>query len=391
MQSDSTWTVAEDAVRAWYVPTGHLVYVDRTGVVLAVPFDLDRLEVGVGVEPLFDGVRVIAGDGRADITIGQDGTVVYVETPSDDPLTEIVWVDRQGQAERLDPGWVGDLFGPALSPDHRKIALHVGEQVWIVDLPSGQRDPLTAAAERSWRAAWSPDGSRIAFLHGVGDSTQIAEVPSTGVSLDDFEILIGRRFFVRVTYAPPSAGIVFGEQVFHPQENSFDMNIGFLRSAGAQPEALFATRFSEFSATVSPDGRWIAYVSNKTGKAEVWVSPFPEVDPISQRVSTDGGREPVWAHNGRELFFRDDEGYMVAAEYSTDPTFAVLAIDRLFDADLFEEGRFSSGYDVDEADERFLMIRPVGSRGPNAGERMILIQHWFTELQERLGTGGPGR
>jgi serine/threonine-protein kinase len=169
------------------------------------------------------------------------------------------------------------------------------------------------------------------------------------------------------------------------------MNVGYLRSADAQPEALFATRFWEYSATVSPDGRWVAYVSNKTGKAEVWVSPFPEVDPISERVSTDGGREPVWAHNGRELFFRDDEGYMVAADYSAGPSFAVLARDRLFDADSFQEQRFSSGYDVDQADDRFLMIRPVGSRDPDAGERMILIRHWFTELRERLGTGGRSR
>jgi serine/threonine-protein kinase len=392
MQADTAWVVAENGVRAWYVPTGHLVYVDKAGVVLAVPFDLDRLEVGVGVEPLFEGVRVFASAGRAEMVVGRDGTVVYVERPPDDPQTEVVWVDRRGQVEDLDPEWVGDLREPALSPDHRRIALNVGEQVWVVDLPSGQRHPLTAAAEASWRAAWSPDGSRIAFLHGYGfgDSTRIAEVSSAGVSLNDFEILLGPRFFVRVTYAPPAAGIVFGEQVFLPEENSNDMNIGFLRSADVQPEALLATRFSESSAAVSPDGLWIAYVSDRTGESEIWVSPFSEVDQIPQRVSTDGGWEPVWAHNGRELFFRDGEGYLVAAEYSADPWFTVLAMDRLFDAEPYLRAPFASGYDVDEADERFLMIRPAGSRDPNAGERMILIRHWFTELQERLGTGGRG-
>jgi serine/threonine-protein kinase len=325
------------------------------------------------------------------MVVGRDGTVVYVERPPDSPLNEIVWVDRQGQVERLYPDWVGDLFSPALSPDHRKIALNVGEQVWVVDLPSGQRHPLTAAAEASWRAAWSPDGSRMAFLHGSGDSTQIAEVSSTGVSLDRFEILLGPRFFARVTYAPPAAGIVFVEQFSPLRDNSYDMNIGFLRSADAQPEALLATRFSESSAAVSPDGRWVAYVSNRTGEPEIWVSPFPEVDPIPQRVSTDGGWEPVWAHNGRELFFRDDEGYLVVAEYSADSSFTVLATDRLFDAKPYLRAPFASGYDVDEADERFLMIRPAGSRDPNAGERMILVRHWFTELQERLGTGGTSR
>jgi serine/threonine-protein kinase len=387
MRADSAWVVAEDAVKAWYVPTGHLVYVDRNGVVLAVPFDLDRLEVGVGVEPLFDKVRVFPWAARVEMALGRDGTVVYVETPSDEPAHELVWVDRQGQMERLDPDWVGDLFAPALSPDDRKAAVNFGRQIWIMDLPSRQRHPLTAAGGACWRAAWSPDGSRIAFLHDQGDSAQIAEVSSAGFSLDSFDILLGGRLLSRVTYAPPPAGVVFGEQAYLPQDNYYDSNIGFLRSSDARPETFLATRFSESSATVSPDGRWVAYVSNRTGKTEVWVSPFPEADPISQRVSTDGGGEPVWAHNGRELFFRDGDGFLVAAEYSADSTFTVLGEERLFDAGLYLNEPLSSGYDVDQADERFLMIRPAGSRTQSA-ERMILIRHWFTELEERLGTGG---
>ena len=164
--------------------------------------------------------------------------------------------------------------------------------------------------------------------------------------------------------------------------------VGFRPAVDSAVMPLVATpEFAEQDPALSPDGRWLAYTSDETGRNEVYVRPFPSVDSTRVRVSTDGGYSPLWAHSGGELFFVDaGRRSLIAAEMETDQGFRVLQRETLFVLDtgvLGDPGaRF---YEIAPDDQRFLMIRltltiPTGEIG-----RFILVENWFEELRERVG------
>ena len=154
------------------------------------------------------------------------------------------------------------------------------------------------------------------------------------------------------------------------------------------PVPLLNTRFNETAPTISPDGRWLAYVSNESGRAEVYVRPFPNVRDGSWQVSLDGGGEPKWAHSSRELFYRE-ESRMMVAQVAAGATFDVSARSVLFDAGplIWRSDQYAYGYpvyDVSLDDQRFLMARLSEPTNGTASE-LILVENFFEELKERVG------
>jgi serine/threonine-protein kinase len=163
--------------------------------------------------------------------------------------------------------------------------------------------------------------------------------------------------------------------------------MGFLDlETGEVNDALLASRFNERAIALSPDGRRLAYVSDVTGRDEVFVRPFPDTGSGQRQVSRNGGIEPVWAHNGTELFYREGpSGSMMVATYTALPTFEVTNREALFDASAYHAGEGLSwhSYDVANDDRRFVMIRGVQGDEGDPG-RLIVVRNWFTELGERL-------
>jgi serine/threonine-protein kinase len=146
---------------------------------------------------------------------------------------------------------------------------------------------------------------------------------------------------------------------------------------------LVATEFGERSPAISPDGRWLAYVSTLSGREEVYVSPFPEASSALRQVSTDGGREPVWAHNGRELFYRNGANELVAVQVSEGPSFAWDRQDVLFSTEDYLDSDGYRQYDVSPDDRRFVMLRI--SETARSETELILVDNWAEELRERVG------
>ena len=147
---------------------------------------------------------------------------------------------------------------------------------------------------------------------------------------------------------------------------------------------LVATRFEEYAPTLSPDGRWLAYVSEESGRSEVYVRSFPNVAEIKQLVSTVGGSEPVWAHSGRELFYKNAAQELVAATVRTDPTFTVVERHALFTVPpVRSSGSRHAHYDVARDDQRFLMYRLAGA-GEGAAQ-LIVVENFFEELKAKVG------
>ena len=148
--------------------------------------------------------------------------------------------------------------------------------------------------------------------------------------------------------------------------------------ANRDPTVLFGTPFSEFAPALSPDGSWMAYVSDETGSAEVYVVPFPDVDGAKSRVSISGGTEPVWAHSGSELFYRNGAGDMVSVAVSTTPTFDQGEHRVLFSAIPYKAFSAHRVYEVTPDDERFVMVRVIaaGSTGD-----LVVVEGFFEELK----------
>ncbi len=145
--------------------------------------------------------------------------------------------------------------------------------------------------------------------------------------------------------------------------------------------ALVVTEYDETSPAVSPDGRWLAYVSNESGRYEVYVRPFPNTNDGKLQVSTDGGTEPVWAHSGRELFYKGS-GNLMVVEVLPGATFVTGERGVLFSAQGFRWNTWHQYYDVTPDDQRFVMIRNLG--GQEASE-LIVVENFFEELKAQVG------
>ena len=392
-EADTTRILMDEVVRGWYTPTGHIMYVRRDGAVFAAPFDLDALELtGPGI-PLF--ANVVVNVTSPELAVAWDGTVLYGEGAAAAAATgrSLVWVDRTGRSEPVDstmrPGAYRTL---ALSPDDDRIAVSgvtleaagaTAPQLWVKELPDGPMTRLTTDDGATRRPVWSGDGRTISYITSAGGAIHARTIVADGSSASAFEILLEReRQVYEVFFTPDQRGLLFREGT------GADADIGFVDlTTDSVSEAFLASEFAEFDASLSPDGRWMAYISDASGQFEVFVRPFPSAQSRVQ-VSTNEGYSPVWAHNGRELFFFGGDNWLYVATYTADSTFVVESRERLFDATSYYQEQVGwRGFDVARDDERFLMIRLAGSTAAqsDAEVNFIYIQNFFEELKERVG------
>jgi serine/threonine-protein kinase len=361
---------------ARYVPTGHLVYVQQ-GTLLAVPLDLDGLEVTAGPVPLIEGVSdAVGASGSAHFSTSGDGTLVYL--PGGRGMFErtIVWVDRRGREEPLEVkprpySWV------RMSPDGTRLAMEVQDRgntdVWIHDLARNTQTRLTFAPVADRYPLWTPDGRRIVWSAGselvwkAADGTgQVERLTTSGIPL--------------VPYAWSRDGKTLAANIASPTADILTLSME--GDHAVQP--LIASDFTETRATISPDGRWLAHQSNESGQFQVYVVPFPSVNDGRWQISTTGGSSPVWSPDGRELFYRNGDA-MMAVSVTTQPSFAAGAPEVLFRGpyvpDAGDPGR---SYDIASDSQRFLMIKVNGPAAAQASARIVLVQNWFEELKARV-------
>ncbi|MCZ6857326.1 MAG: protein kinase, partial [Gemmatimonadetes bacterium] len=373
-------TVLFQGVYARYAPSGHIVFVQDDGTMLAALFDQDRLEVTDTPVALIDDVDVV-GLGAARMALSQTGTLVYRRGTT--VLNRLVWVDRNGAVERgVAPELEGALGSPRLSPNAERLAVNrataEGGHVWTKSLRSGDAVRHTFEGQLNWRINWSPAGDALYFISDRVDngSVFVKPVDGTGIpvrmplpeSRPIFEVIPvdDRTMVIRTDNQAPGNGDILLVQM----------------GADTTVTPLVATQASELTPAVSRDHRWLAYMSDESGTNEIFVRPFPNVDASVFRVSTNGGTEPVWAHSGRELFYRNGDGDLVAADVVTAPTFRVTRQQVLFSAIGYNSNDFDSQYDVSLDDQRFLMII---RDEPDVASAIVVVTNWFEELKEQLG------
>ena len=369
-------TLLVDGIRARYAVNGDMIYSTADGRLWAAPFDLKaRTLAGTAVQV---GERLPNNNiGPMDFAISTGGTLVHSESDVS-TRRQLAWVSRAGVRERFGAEWLAEFSSPALSPDGRRLAVTVregsGVNIWLADAQGGRPGKLTLSNRNSLEAAWTADGKWVSYLSGSssGNTGDVWRQPADGSGRAE-RILHDERPFSEQVWAPDGSLLA--------RTTTATPGLGDILVArppgDTVPRPLVSGAYSEYSPTVSPDGRWLAFAGGETGRLEVYVASFANPAVDQRIVSVAGGFAPRWSHRGDELFYIDLQSRMVAARVVRTPTFAVQDTRVLFDAsDYFIASQSRRSYDVSADDQRFLMVQRAD--GARSGT-MVVVEHWFTE------------
>ena len=354
-----------------YVSTGHLLFGRNDGTVYAVPFDATGLRVTGPAVAVLQGVKVELGagsGGNTAIAVSSNGTLVYALGTAE---AQLVLVSREGAARPLRTD-VRRYLQPRFSPDGKRVAMtlpstQAAPDIWIQDLAGGTLTRLTLDG-KSDRPMWSADGSRIAWHVAVGDRTRDQVRWQPWDASAPAELLVDNA----LTFDFSRDGTFLATTVLRGAAS--DIDIVFLDSSRRRVSDVVRTR-AEYSPRISPNSRWLAFGSNESGRAEVYVQSVTGQGGLHP-ISTDGGTEAVWSRDGRELFYRSASKLM-SASITTSPGFSVIRRDTLFD-DQYQRGQLYPDYDVSRDSKSFVMVRPLNVQPP------VVVIGWLDELRDRM-------
>ncbi len=365
---------------------GHLVYA-QGGILMAVPFDLERLEVTGAAVPVVEGVLESPSSGPSQYSFSATGSLVYVPGGVQAAQRRLMWVNRHGVEQPLASPARAYRY-PRLSPDGRRVGATIDEQetqVWIYDLARETLTRLTFEGNTNYTSAWTPDGKRIAFISNREGPQNVFWQLADGSG--------GRERLTTSEYVnSPSSWYPDGQLLAFIEVNpTTGFDIWVLRlgdpstplGAGRKAQLFLRTPFNESAPRFSPDGRWLAYVSDDSGRWEIYVQPYP--GPGGKwLISTEGGTEPVWNPNGRELFYRSGDK-MMAVEITTQQGFSAGNPRVLFEGHYLPTPATFPNYDVTPDGQRFLMVK--ASEQEAAATQINVVLNWFEELNRRVPTG----
>jgi serine/threonine-protein kinase len=360
---------------ARYLPTGHLVY-GADGALRAVRFDPRRRSVLGTSVPVLTQVA-ITGVVHADVA--SNGTLVYLEgTGVTDQQRTLVWTDRDGKEQPL-PAVPRAYQYPRLSPDGTRALVYGGDQdLYIYDLARATLTRVTHDPSSENLGLWMPDNKRIVFNSNRGGAQnlylQAADGTGQATRLTQSS---GQQFPTAVT--PDGSAVVFYETTANQQRN-----IGLLKLLPSpQTIWLLETPFDERGGVVSPDGRWLAYdANNNADRYEVFVRPFPNVNDGVWQISTSGGAQPLWAPNGRELFYASLDGPLMSTPVQAKGSvWSHGTPTKVLDGNyVLAPGLSTRQYDVTADGKRFILVK-APSADVDRAPSIIVVQNWLEELK----------
>ena len=393
LETQVSRVLIESAYMAMYSPSGHITFI-RGGSLWAVPFDLDSLAINGPEVLLIEGIEEFPVMAAATYSLSDSGNLLYVPTVHIEPesggqKSVLAWVDRTGAETVLDMEPQLYRF-PVLSPDSNRVVLMVQQDqltqqsdLWSYELERGTLSRVTYSGLVS-SALWSIDGNRLIY----GTKLGIRSVNSVGIGQVEelTQITAMRRYApIPTSISPDGQQILF--TYFSGQEQSFDIHTLSL-TPEHQTTPLINSEFGELGAAISPDGRWLAYQSDETGRMEVYVRPYPEIESGKWQISTEGAAWPMWSSNSKELFYRHGIGednlpptqtLMVTIE--TEPEFRASSPQILFTSDHYHG---LGAYAISADGQRFLMLKPVASGGRQVAAiptHVVLVENFDEELK----------
>jgi serine/threonine-protein kinase len=361
---------------ARYIPTGHLIY-GRNETLYAVRFDPEKLQMIGPHIPIISGVMT-PQSWSAQFTVSPDGSLAYIPVKARSSELRPVWVDRQGQVEYLPGATSRGYINVRISPDGALAAFTIQDgdsrDIWIYDLTRHMHNPLTSDGT-SGLPFWMLDGRFLLFGSYRAGKPQLFRQSVTGGG--QAELLATLEAPVGVMTSCSSDGKEFLFARSDPKQPRLDQDIWVVRLKQNQEHSYrpyIQRDINQREAVWSSCGQWVAYSSDESGRWEIYVEPYPGPGP-KVPVSTEGGQQPIWSRDGKELFYRSGNK-MIAAAVETKPQFKITGYSELF------EGRYLSmsslqNYDV-APDGRFLMIQETKESTP-LGINVVL--NWFDELK----------
>jgi serine/threonine-protein kinase len=364
--------IVQGGASGHYLASGHVIYA-RDDELFAVPFDVDRLRVSGQAKRLSDAVWK-GGEGNQ-YAVSGNGAFVSVSGSPGRYERRLVWVSRDGRVEPL-AAPPREYYGNAvISPDGRRAAVDleggtVG--VWLYDFVRATLTPVTTGKGSSQAPRWTPDGTRLVY-RGTRAGFRNLWWKMVDDAAGEERVTTGEGVQTPGSWSGDGQWLAYLD--LDPATGS---DIWALPSGGDhKPRAVVRTPFAEMYPRLSPDGRWLAYTSDESGRIEVIVQSFPEPGGKTQ-ISTSGGVEPVWSRDGRELFFLNGDA-MMAVEIRTSPTFSAGAPRMLFEGRYVLSPNFVASYDVSADGQRFLRVQPMHPDPPT--DRIQVTLNWFEELK----------
>jgi hypothetical protein len=418
-------TVLRGGHHAHYVSTGHLMY-GTAGTLRAVPFDLGRLEATGPPVPMLDAVATTA-EGGLEMALAATGTLVYVPGRNVGAQRSLAWVDRMGREELLATP-ARAYYYPRIAPDGSRVALDIRDQeqdIWIWDIARQTLTRLTFDPTPDGYPVWTPNSQRIVFLSaragafnlywqaadGTGAADRLTESARTqapySVSPDGTVLVLRedapqtRTDLLWLSLAPGGPGLRQRLRGVPSPVDSTGLNgtkpaelvegreerggVGAAKDGAPRP--LVQTMFGEANGEVAPDGRWLAYQSDESGRDQIYVRPFPNVSGGRWQVSTGGGRTPLWARTGRELFYRSADGAVMVVQVESGPVWRSSSPAQVLPARYYDgAGLTGRTFDLSPDGQRFLMIKEGGGDQTTTPQQIIVVQNWREELKRLVPT-----
>jgi eukaryotic-like serine/threonine-protein kinase len=362
---------------AMYAPMGYLIVLRSDGSLRAARFDVRNLEMTGRLETVLDDVWPGSTSlGRSVPGLSSTGTLIYQTFP---PERRVMRVGRDGTEQALDPDWSGPIDQLSVSPDGSRLAVIVGHEgrseVWVRSLAAGTFTRLAWEGTWNYRPSWTPDGRSVLFISDRNGRSAVYRQPADGS---------GSATLVRDDPRAIDEGVLSadGRWLIYRTGVGTERDVYAVRmDADSTPVPIATSSFEEYAPALSPDGRWIAYVSNESDPPQVYVRPFPDAAAARWQVSRAGGTEPVWSHSGRELFYRSAGGDLVAATIAPGASFRVESERALFSARPYMTEILDHAYDVSPDDRSFLFVRIP----PSTGSPLVVVLNWFEELKAKVG------
>jgi len=377
----------EDAFNAKYATSGHIVFV-RDGSIWAVPFDESSLKI-VGEEvPVITGVETWADRGISNYDFSDYGRLVYLPgeqlTPGAARVSEsnLVWINKDGTEEPIDLRPQSFSF-PQISPDGNFLALTITEEgrpnsdIWVYDFLRKTLGKRTFTGVAS-RAIWSRDGTHLFFrtVDASGIANGIWSIPTSGTGSPE---LLVQEAVLPLTTSPDDLTLLYERGV------GIERNVyAFSEEEEISLDPIFSNSRDITNSKISPDGKWISYVSVETGINQVYIHPYPEVDSGRWQVSINGGNEPVWRSDGKSIYFigSEDQLLRVTNLSDSDSQFSASFPEIVVELDDVQINR-TRNYDVHPFDEKFLFLRDPGTVGLLNADvvSLVMVENWFEELK----------
>ena len=369
---------------ARYLPSGHLLFL-QNGTLFAVPFDLDRLEETGHPLPVLEGVKSNPTSGGADFDVSTTGTLVYLPRRNTD-ATSLQWMDREGKTAPLQTR-PATWYNPQFAPDGRRLAINIVDgqnDVWVYEWARETLSRLTFDAADDRRPVWTPDGRWIAFASARADKATLnlywRRADGTG---DEQRLTESQNQQQPASWHPSGQFLAYEEQGSQTNSDLMILPMAGDEASGwkpGRPTAFLKTPSTEHEPTFSPDGHWLAYSSNETGRQEVYVRPFP--GPGGQwQISTGGGAGPTWSRAKPELFYGTPNGQIMVVPFAGDGDSFLPEKPQLWSTGRFEWRGPNRAFDLHPDGERFALAAPAQASPGAKTDHVTFIFNFFDDLR----------